>query len=409
MTIRLADYLLARDTAVASQVASKYTDVAGDPHMRTRLERLTALMLEYFLPELRGADLGPIVDNVFRNQECAAYEASVELGEDYPDLLDQLIQVEPAGRLASSLGKRALYCAFHLDSYRLLIAYLRIQCERPVGLLVTPDVIAAQRDQINAIGASALPGAPERTDVRLFDAESFEGLGDALRFLGKGGLLVIYIDGNSGFGGMAARHKSMARIPFLGGQIMARLGVAQLASRLAMPIVPLYVENLDNGCRRLHCLPELAPPAQGSRAAQIETTRQLYAILEQRIRRQPASWEGWLYVNRFVEQLPPAAGQGGADGAHTGPSIAPQQRAPWAAGEPLVFAHRAYTLLPYPGATVLMCKRRLSYQLVSKAAVAVLERAFHGPVDAAALAAPQAIAELVRLGALVPRSSAMAT
>lgn len=405
MKITLSDYLAARDAAVASQVASKYTDVAGDPHMRTRLERLTALMLEHFLPELRGADVGPIVDQVFRNQECAAYEASVELGEDYPDLLDELIQVEPAERLAASLGKRALYCAFHLDSYRLLIACLRIQCERPVGLLVTPDVIAAQRDQINAIGASALPGAPERTEVRLFDAESFEGLGDALRFLGRGGLLVIYIDGNSGFGGMAARHKSMARIPFLGGQIMARLGVAQLASRLAMPIVPLYVENLDNGCRRLHCLPELAPPAPGSREAQIETTRQLYAILAQRIRRKPDSWEGWLYVNRFIDPVPPAAAEAGADGAHGHG----QTRQPVAGGEPLVFAHHAYTLLPYPGATVLMCKRRLSYQLVSKAAVAVLERAFHGPIDAAALASPQAIAELVRLGALVPRSLAMPT
>lgn len=395
MNVRLSDYLQARDAAVARQAPLKYTDVPRDPQMRARLERLTGLMLEHFLPALRGRDVSGVIDAIFRNQECAAYESSPELGEGYVDLLDELIQVDGAERLTASLGRRALYCAFHLDSYRLVIAYLRNKCERPVGLLVTPDVIEAQQDQIRALGASAVPGMPERADVQLFDAESFAGLGEAIRFLARGGLLVIYIDGNSGFGGMSARHKSMVSMPFLSGRIMARLGVAQLASRLGMPIVPLYVENLDDGRRLLHCLPALPPPAQGQREAQIATTRQLYAILEACVRRKPASWEGWLYLNRFIE---PLAAEGGAPAAPAAGIAAP--------GGQWTFAHRAYTLLPYPGQTVLMCKRRLSYQLVSRAAVEVLARAFHGPIDAATAAPAPVVSELIKLGALVPSPAA---
>src|SRR5690606_8982381 len=102
--VQISDYIQRRDTTVASRAPNKYTTVAGDPAMRIRLERLAGLMLEHFLPELRGRDVSGIIDGIFRNQECAAYESSPDLGTSYCTLLDELIQLENAEHLTKCLA-----------------------------------------------------------------------------------------------------------------------------------------------------------------------------------------------------------------------------------------------------------------------------------------------------------------
>jgi lauroyl/myristoyl acyltransferase len=396
--VQISNYIQTRDATVESRASKKYTAVTGDPNMRIRLERLAGLMLEHFLPGIPDRDVIEIIGYIFRNQECAAYESSPDLGQSYCALLDGLIQIENNEYFERCLVERSLFCSFHIDSYRLVVSYLRRKSNRPVGLLVTPDVIQTQQALINTVGKNINPGMPERTDVNLFDAESIEGLTKAISFLRQGGILVVYIDGNSGFGGMSARHKSMVRIPFLGGHIMARLGIAQLASRLNMPIVPVYIKNLDNGHRLLRCLSELPPPPHGQREAHIDATRQLYSILEQHVRHHPESWEGWLYVNRFIEQL----SGGAADSKACVRGISAVGNTIPSAYQKLVFANHSYALLPYPSQTVLMCKRTLSYRVISKSAIEVLNNAAHTPIDAATIAPWEIVSELIQLGMLVP-------
>lgn len=121
-----------------------------------------------------------------------------------------------------------------------------------------------------------------------------------IREIKRDNSLIIYIDGNTGVGGMERKDDKMAVIDFLEGQIYARKGVAFLSYATRVPIVPVLSYWNDDQHPVVHLLEPIYPDrSQDTEEFCVSTTQRLYDLLGELVIKEPAQWNGWLYLSNF--------------------------------------------------------------------------------------------------------------
>lgn len=203
--------------------------------------------------------------------------------------------------LADIKAHPRVFCTLHLGSYRLINHYLG-RHGVPFTLVVDHATLQNQGDKFLALKEAS--SAYQDCDLRVLNAESPSIGLQMIREVKAGRSLLFYIDGNTGVGGMSRQDEKLTLIPFLEHQIFARKGIAFLAHVTRSPIVPVAAFRHGDVDFEMHFFPPIVPDAQQAREVfAVETTRHIFGLFETLLRRYPEQWEGWLYVNHFVDLL----------------------------------------------------------------------------------------------------------
>ena len=272
------------------------SNVSGDEDLNRACQMISA-NVGLLLPSIEHANHTRFAREVMWHQMWAARD------QDEMDLIETSNIVDDDGAVGrAASGQGTIFCTFHVGSYRLLTYIL--------GAKGVPLSVIADREFIKTQAADAIEGyghVQERftgqrgEELEVLDAESGAMTVKAARRLKSGRSLVIYLDGNTGVGGLYARPNSLVSVNFFGQVIAARKGVGFLSYLTKSPVVPVLCVRNDWLQRELHFLKSIEAVRGVDRELYCETTTQhLYSILEEYVRKFPTQWEGWLYVHKFL-------------------------------------------------------------------------------------------------------------
>ncbi|HEX7051925.1 MAG TPA: hypothetical protein VF188_17085 [Longimicrobiales bacterium] len=194
-------------------------------------------------------------------------------------------------------GRGCIVCSFHFGAYRYIPVDLAL-----LGLSVLQPLEAA----VFRNRSRRLDGADPilRDRLRVVDVES-RGRTASLamvRTLRRGGVVVVYVDGNTGADGVWG-DSGRVSILFLGFRILVKNGIARLSLLTGAPIVPIVTPRTADGAGHVICgapiWPEGRRTGPGDEAAVREIMAAAYRFLEMHVRRQPEQWESWSHLHRW--------------------------------------------------------------------------------------------------------------
>ena len=193
-----------------------------------------------------------------------------------------------------------VFCTLHLGSYRLINHFL---VRHGVQFTLVVDNATLEQQGAKFLALHAASSAYAGCTFRILNAESASIGLQMIREIKAGRSLLFYIDGNTGVGGMGRQDEKVVPISFLDRHILARKGIAFLAHVTRSPIVPVAAFRHDEVNFEMHFFVPIVPDAQKPREAfAAETTQHIFDLFATLLRRYPEQWEGWLYMNHFVDQ-----------------------------------------------------------------------------------------------------------
>jgi len=389
-TINFETYRQARASAVEEGLAGLHRGIASDPERRQRFDRTSGVMLEHFLGSTIWRQHQNPIDRITATQVGSAFDQDFFIHDQRFDLLDQWVDIEyPPGEDASLFDESSVFCAFHLNSYRLFWYLLRRRIQRPLFYILADHVI---RDQ-NPEAARRLGRLQDAESVRIVPAESPLVMRMACEALNKGDSVLAYVDGNTGVGGKRRFDSRLLSIPFLNGKIRVRQGLPHMAYLSRRPLRPVQMlPGPDDGLTlRVH---EAILPGRGEDRAQFaqRAMRCLYGLLETQVQDKPWAWTEWstLHIATIADEV-----------------SAPEatQQAPPASGQPVAFNHARFELLPYPFGDVLLDRHTLRFYPVEAAhqdQVRALYAETSTPRAEPCTSLADGLASLWRIGAICP-------
>ena len=203
-----------------------------------------------------------------------------------------------------------IFCTYHLGGYRGILVML-LNAGYPLTLVIDNRTLVNQKEYIEQVAAQLNQYNTQSASIELLDAESPAIGRQMASALYQGRSILIFLDGNTGVGGIYQRTSRQLRIPFMNGIIVSRTGIAMLAQATRTPIIPIisYYKSID-GLELPHydCLPMILPQAVPAEVFVRETTQQLYDLLADYARQYVDQWESWFYFHKFldVDALPAA-------------------------------------------------------------------------------------------------------
>ncbi len=275
----------------------------------------TFALLNLFLalPEQRAGNPWP-KDLSRLAWQVLAYRSLNDL--DFTALRWQRFEVEGRRYLEWAQHRRrgVILCSQHLGAYRRLTWELLQQGER-LHVLVDARVAAGFRRQLAAqLERQKVPPSQREellSRLTVLDAEAPGSTRPILDALRAGGLLLVYLDGNTGATGPGANetpvrnelaHTNNVEVDFFGRSITVRRGVCQLAHATGAALVPLFAQW--RGGTNPRPAMEFHPPLLVPEGMDRETfcrrgMQHLFRLSEDQIRRRPAQFEQWLHAHRW--------------------------------------------------------------------------------------------------------------
>lgn len=180
-------------------------------------------------------------------------------------------------RAVLDAGRGAIVVTGHVGNWELLAAYFAGQ-----GIPLAAIARRVNDPRLNQL----LVDFRARNGVRTILRESPSSGREILQVLRAHGVLALLIDQDT--------DAPSVSVPFFGRMARTPAAAAALAVRRGLPIVPAFARRRPEGGHVLSVLPPIEPPRDlDRRGAVLELTRQCSAVLEARIRQNPAEWVWW--------------------------------------------------------------------------------------------------------------------
>ena len=362
---------------IAENIKRGIASLSTAAAMKTPLNNLYHLAdanLMHFFPALGTAQRRAIIAEVFWQQNMAMGDYTRHT------LIDTTKVVDLAGALGSG-GAPHIYCLYHVGSYRHFFHFLareNIDC----ALFIAGKTLELQGQGIRDGENKAWGG---RLDM--IDAEAGNSLLRGARALKRGQSVAIYIDGNSGSGANWENNRLQA-VEFFGKTLLARTGIAYLSHLSGVPIVPVTCKRGMTGPLSLTMHPPIKPDGAARDAYVCDATRALYALLEREIADSPGLWEGWLYVQKYLQSRPQMEER-----------ILPQREL---GADTLIKANLdEFAVLDFGGKPMLLDKQRHSCSMLDEPTAEVFRNAAQSATVPGADAIAPGVRHLFEIGALV--------
>jgi len=256
--------------------------------------------LFHLLPELPIEAHDALIADILLHQHLAAAEPQ-HWAEIYPGL-----QAEGPGLALARGAEPAIFCSFHYGSYRLVLPWL-LETKGAVTMLIDRSVAAGQGEGFQQKVAEFARVRGNAGDLIIRDTSDGQVVLRLLRDLRQGRSLLLFVDANLGTqpaavtaDGEPSPHE--AAVDFLGARLWTRTGASVLSCLGQRPIVPLLpLREAPGQARvRLQCFAPIQP-GPDRHAHAVPSMQALWQVLEQALRRDPAPWECWRYVDRSLD------------------------------------------------------------------------------------------------------------
>jgi hypothetical protein len=193
----------------------------------------------------------------------------------------------------------AIYVSYHIGSYKNVNHLLWLN-NTNFCLPISSPVYNSQLKDYMGIYRNVVDKSFSKSDFHVVDAESASSLIQLIRYVKQGFSLMLYLDGNSGIGGMARNDEKLVKVDLFGKTILSRKGIGFLSHYLKIPVIPIvsyFNQDLQISFDILHPIyPDLSKEREISSQ---ETTQILWKVLESYLSKYPEQWEGWLYLDTF--------------------------------------------------------------------------------------------------------------
>ena len=320
-----------------------------------------------FLPQVPPAEHEQVYLRI-----CSMTER-LRLEPDKPQLIERLEVEGQANCLENPSQLPALFCTYHLGSYRALIGFLA-KAGVDFVLAMGGTIYQQQRDKIREQVTAFQQVYGKKAFFEAVDVTTANATLELTTHLTKGRSVVAYVDSNTGVGGVYQRDDSMLRFNFLGKPIYARKGLSVLSFLTKRPLIPVisYYKRADSAedtTTHLRFYPPIHPPVSrdGRNDYFISATTRLYEVLAKALERYYDQWEGWVYVHKYLDFASLKATT--ADEAEVDISVAPNA--------PLAFNKARYGLFKINEEGYLFDKKRYSSIKLSASLFGLLNHPDH--------------------------------
>ncbi|HET6992013.1 MAG TPA: hypothetical protein VFJ43_11845 [Bacteroidia bacterium] len=198
-----------------------------------------------------------------------------------------------------------IFVSFHMGPVGPLLKYIS---DQGINLMLLFDEFHYKK-WANQYRSMYQEHITQKRSSQLFEILNTEELQSGMKIakaMRDGFSLLLFIDGNTGVGGINRQDEKLCHIDFLGKKIFARKGITYFSRMFNAPIIPVvsYYEKPEEEINYFLEFPDLIFPDKSIPKEKFaeETIQQLYKILEKYVLKYPDQWEGWLYVNNFVDK-----------------------------------------------------------------------------------------------------------
>jgi KDO2-lipid IV(A) lauroyltransferase len=245
------------------------------------LPELRRLALEHLDIAFGGALARGQREHLARASMRNAARCFIELAkiEEVRDRFDEYTSAEgwENWERIKQLGRGAIVITGHLGNWELLAAYFA-----RAGIPIAAIAKRINDPRLNQL----LVDFRTANGIRPILRESPSASREILTVLKDHGVLAMLIDHDS-------RAPSVS-VPFFGHMARTPAAAATLAVRRNLPVLPAFAQRRPEGGHRFTLLEPVLPRQSGDRRADIiELTGTFSAILEARIRQNPAEWTWW--------------------------------------------------------------------------------------------------------------------
>ncbi|MEZ0611336.1 hypothetical protein ACAW74_22685 [Fibrella sp. WM1] len=266
---------------------------------RPQSHLMVAANLQTFLPNVPAADYDHFFADILYYQHLAGMDEKI-----VTKAAELVITGDADGLWDAAAGKPTIFCTCHLGSYRLL-GLLLTRLGLKFSLLIDTNTFQKQGEKFMRIHreAAALFNQPN-ADMTLIDAEQPSAGIQLIRALKQGRILIAYLDGNTGAGGVTRQDDKLVGVDFLGKPLLARKGIAFLSVATQAPIVPIFAYRPDAYTNAVQVFTPITPTetsAAEREAVCASITQRLYDDFATTLRQYPSQWEGWLYVQKYLD------------------------------------------------------------------------------------------------------------
>ncbi len=254
--------------------------------------------LQNFLPEVPASEYEEIYTNILLGRALLNEETH------RTELIDK-VDTHQMEEVLTAKHLPAVFCTYHLGSYRSVIGLLARQGV-PFVLIVDANTYHRQGAGIKrqVIQFHQAYGQ-EGTYFDMLNAELPNSAMTMLKYLREGISIVAYIDGNTGGGGIFHKNdRFQLKIPFLEQEIFSRKGIAAISWMSKCPIIPVISYYRKGNIRPNIVFYDPVFPDKWNKPPQTyipEITKKLYRILESHLIEYYDQWETWFYLHKYLD------------------------------------------------------------------------------------------------------------
>ncbi len=195
-----------------------------------------------------------------------------------------------------------IFCTFHLGSYRLINHFL-FKNNINYSLVINNKTLYLNKEKFFSLHHLFQEKEGCISTFNIIDAEEKNGIIQMIREIKKGSSLLFYMDGRTGIGGFDRADNKLTSVNLLDQKILSRKGIGFLSHLLNVPIIPLVSYRTEDTHIILEFFPAIHPNTNILREIYAkQSTQQLWDYFSIYLTRYPEQWEGWLYVDQFLDK-----------------------------------------------------------------------------------------------------------
>lgn len=193
--------------------------------------------------------------------------------------------------------KPSIFVSLHLGCFNIIPAYLLSEGLK-ICIPVTQRVYIEQLSMYENAYSKLI--THNNADLKFVNIETSSGFINLFKYVKDGYSLLIYIDGNSGIGGMERKDDKLMRIEFFNNPIFIRKGIGYLSHKLGLDIIPVYTNLSEDS--KIHNLTFISSFTNYRYEKDEQIVSSLWHIFKKPIFHYFEQWEPWLYADSYYIQ-----------------------------------------------------------------------------------------------------------
>lgn len=259
--------------------------------------------LQSFMPEIEEEEHEGIYLRLITNHAIR----SKDIGYLQSGNLTGMNSVQGLSFLKEYTDKPGIFCTYHMGAYRGIIGILAFN-NINIALVVDTKTKNRQADEVLRTVSDINRQTGLNTQARVLDAEALDIGVQLTKAIQEKYSIVIFLDGNSGNGGVYKRDTKSLKVKFLNSYIWSRTGIALISYATKTPVIPVisFYEEQEGKTLPKSTFRFFNPivPDWGKVRMQEyvhNTTRELYGVLETYLKKYVDQWESLFYFHKFID------------------------------------------------------------------------------------------------------------